>query len=400
MNKIFHKLLSSLVSLMLIVTASFVPELFNFSTTNAVGNFQASSGVYELIGTSTNEHTGAFYLWQNSNTIFVAISVNVNRNQLNDVQMNGVSANSIHYLGKNILLNVFQTGSTGGSPILSVMPPSKNANNPNSWVVAGFVMNNIPSSFRLSVRTPPGHAITNIIYTVSGALEVFHEYPPTSPILDATQSMGSNSLGGIAPGTYIFNPRPSEGFEYNSIILKIDDVLVGTAVMGTASSFTIADGVINVSESGVVNLILNRTSARKFVFTFSYQPIDFLLTIVYEFGNGLTAAPTYTSTLNFQNSYSVVSPIILGFTPDLAAVSGIMPAQNRTVTVTYTAIDFTFTFDPNFGTGANVVQTFNIGGSVAGTTFARPGFTFVGWTLDEAGLVAYTGGLTNLEAAV
>ena len=74
------------------------------------------------------------------------------------------------------------------------------------------------------------------------------------------------------------------------------------------------------------------------------------------------------------------------------------PAQNIYVYAQWEAIDFTFTFDPNFGTGANVVQPFNIGGSVAGTTFARPGFTFVGWTLDEAGLVAYTGGLTNLPA--
>jgi uncharacterized repeat protein (TIGR02543 family) len=75
-----------------------------------------------------------------------------------------------------------------------------------------------------------------------------------------------------------------------------------------------------------------------------------------------------------------------------------LPAENIYVYAQWEAIDYTFTFDPNFGDGANVVQEFNVGGSVAGTSFTRTGFTFVGWTTDEAGLVAYTGGLTNLPA--
>jgi uncharacterized repeat protein (TIGR02543 family) len=384
---------------MLVVTASFVPELFNFSTANAVGTYQADSGVYDLLGTSTNDHTDAFYLWQNGNTIYVAVTVNVNENQLNDVQMNGVSATTIDYLGKSVLLNVYQTGNLGGTPILSVMPPAKTSNNPNSWVIAGFVMTTIPSSFQLSVLTPGGHAITNVTYTVSGVLDVYHQYPPTAPTLDEGQSLGSNTLGGIAAGTYTFNPSPTLGFEYSSVTLEVDGVLVGTAVMGTASSFPIADGVINVSASGVISLVLSQTSGREYDFTYSYQLSDYLLTILYEFEDGTTAATTYTDTLNYQDPYSVASPSITGFTPDVATVSGTMPAQNRTVTVTYTAIDYSFTFVPNWGSEVNEVRSFNVGGSVTPPTFTRDGYTFTGWTTDQAGLVLYVAGFTNLSAS-
>jgi uncharacterized repeat protein (TIGR02543 family) len=75
-----------------------------------------------------------------------------------------------------------------------------------------------------------------------------------------------------------------------------------------------------------------------------------------------------------------------------------MPARNVTVYGLWEEIDYTFTFDPNYGEELVVEQTFQIGGSVEGTTFTRDGFTFIGWTLDEDGEVPYTGGLTNLPA--
>jgi uncharacterized repeat protein (TIGR02543 family) len=398
MKKAFHKLLSATVSFMLIITASFMPGLFNLSIANAAGSYEADSGVYELLGTSTNDHTDAYYLWQKGNTIFVAVSVNVNQNQLNDVQMNGVSANTIDYLGKSVLLKVFLTGELGGTPILDVAPPAKTSNNPNSWVIAGFVMNNISSSFLLSVLTPGGHAITNVSYTVKGALDVYHEYPPTSPVLDGDQSFGSNTLGGIAPGSYTFNPSPTLGFEYTSVQLVVDGVVVGTAVSGTPFSYPFEDGTISVSESGVITLLLTKTSSKSYDFIYSYELSDYLLTIVYEYADGTTAAPDYTATLNYQDPYSVASPSITGFTPSSATVSGTMPAQNRTVTVTYTAIDYSFTFVANWGSELNEVRSFNIGGSVTPPTFTRDGYTFTGWTTDQAGLNLYVDGFTNLSA--
>ncbi|MBS3987248.1 MAG: InlB B-repeat-containing protein, partial [Erysipelothrix sp.] len=403
MKRFYHKLLSSIVSFMLIITASFVPELFNFSIANAVGNYEAKTGVYSLTGTSTNDHSDAYYVWEKGNTLFVAVSVNINSNQLSDVTFNGISASRITYLGytdsnsKNpVFLKVFEEGNLGGIPILNVAPPSKTSNNPNSWVVAEFDLTSLPTNFRLSVLTAGGHAINNVLYTVVGALEVFHEYPPTDPALDGTQSFGSNTLGGIAADSYTLHPNPEMGFEYVSVLLKIDNVVVGTASVGTPTSIPFSDGTINVAADGTITLVLTKTSSKVYDFIYTYQLSDYLLTIHYEYEDGSTAAPDYTDTLNYQDPYSVVSPTIPGYTPSLATVSGTMPASNRTVTVTYTAIDYTFTFVPNWGSVLNEVRSFNVGGSVIPPVFTRDGYTFKGWTSDQAGLNLYVDGFTNL----
>ena len=44
MSRFLHKLLSVTVSLMLVITASFVPEIFNFSTARAVGPINQKLG--------------------------------------------------------------------------------------------------------------------------------------------------------------------------------------------------------------------------------------------------------------------------------------------------------------------------------------------------------------------
>ena len=75
-----------------------------------------------------------------------------------------------------------------------------------------------------------------------------------------------------------------------------------------------------------------------------------------------------------------------------------MPPMDVTVYAQWEVIDYTFTFDPNYGEEDVVEQIFNVGGSVEGTSFTRIGYEFVGWTVDEAGETEYTGGLDNLPA--
>ena len=61
------------------------------------------------------------------------------------------------------------------------------------------------------------------------------------------------------------------------------------------------------------------------------------LTIYYV--NGETDDPiaeTHTESPAFSSTYSVTSPVIAGYTADLAVVEGTMPAKDVTVTVTYT----------------------------------------------------------------
>ena len=61
------------------------------------------------------------------------------------------------------------------------------------------------------------------------------------------------------------------------------------------------------------------------------------LTIHYVYASGGEAKPDHTEVLNFGAPYSVTSPSIPGYTADKPVVTGTMPAEPVTVTVTYTA---------------------------------------------------------------
>lgn len=61
------------------------------------------------------------------------------------------------------------------------------------------------------------------------------------------------------------------------------------------------------------------------------------LTIHYVYASGGEAKPDHTEVLGFGAPYSVISPSIPGYTADKPVVTGTMPAESVTVTVTYTA---------------------------------------------------------------
>ena len=64
----------------------------------------------------------------------------------------------------------------------------------------------------------------------------------------------------------------------------------------------------------------------------------YVLTINYQYEDGTEAAESYIAELYENDEYSVASPVIEGYTADILAVTGVMPAEAVTVTVTYTAI--------------------------------------------------------------
>ncbi len=59
------------------------------------------------------------------------------------------------------------------------------------------------------------------------------------------------------------------------------------------------------------------------------------LTVTYTYADGTQAAQPYTETLQEGAAYSVDSPVLEGYSPDQATVSGTMGTENVTVTVTY-----------------------------------------------------------------
>ena len=67
-----------------------------------------------------------------------------------------------------------------------------------------------------------------------------------------------------------------------------------------------------------------------------YTRNSYTLTINYVYRDGSKAAESHIETILYGKDYSVTSPKISGYTADKLVVSGTMPADNRTVTVTYT----------------------------------------------------------------
>ena len=67
-----------------------------------------------------------------------------------------------------------------------------------------------------------------------------------------------------------------------------------------------------------------------------YTRNSYTLTINYVYRDGSEAAKTYTESVKYNDTYSVTSPKISGYTADKLVVSGTMPAENITVKVTYT----------------------------------------------------------------
>jgi len=66
-----------------------------------------------------------------------------------------------------------------------------------------------------------------------------------------------------------------------------------------------------------------------------YTPKDCPLTIKYQYADGTEAFPPYTGTVKYNGNYSVESPALLGYEPNIPVVSGVMNSDGREIVVTY-----------------------------------------------------------------
>ncbi len=66
-----------------------------------------------------------------------------------------------------------------------------------------------------------------------------------------------------------------------------------------------------------------------------YTPKDCTLTIKYQYADGSEAFPPYTGTVKYNGNYSVESPALLGYEPNIPVVSGVMNSDGREIVVTY-----------------------------------------------------------------
>ncbi|MBQ1652788.1 MAG: MucBP domain-containing protein, partial [Bacteroidales bacterium] len=83
--------------------------------------------------------------------------------------------------------------------------------------------------------------------------------------------------------------------------------------------------------------------AQDVVVTVTYNVNYYTLTINYVNADNDVVSPAYTNQVAYGAEYSVESPVIPHYTASQTVVSGTMPAEDVTVTVTYTAITYTIT---------------------------------------------------------
>ena len=92
------------------------------------------------------------------------------------------------------------------------------------------------------------------------------------------------------------------------------------------------------------------------------------LTINYQYTDESEASAQYSQSYYYEQSYSVTSPTITGYTPDVATVSGTMGTTNVTTTVTYSANQYNVTFNANKPSGMSSTITMTLGGSSTTTS--------------------------------
>ena len=122
----------------------------------------------------------------------------------------------------------------------------------------------------------------------------------------------------------------------------------------------------------------------------TYTINSYILTVNYLYADGTTAAASHTESVNYNASYSVTSPAITGYTPDLAVVTGTMGTENVTVDVTYTINSYVISAsaNPTVGGSVNGAGTYNHFETAILTATASTGYTFINWT--ENGTVIST----------
>jgi hypothetical protein len=111
--------------------------------------------------------------------------------------------------------------------------------------------------------------------------------------------------------------------------------------------------------------------------TVTYSPVEYTLTINYQYTGGSQAATSVTRAVKYGESYSITSPVIDGYTPSQTTVSGTLP-ENKTVLVLYSAGQYTGTF--NIEGETPIVHRYEYGATIAVPSTGMTGYTFSGWS--------------------
>lgn len=113
-----------------------------------------------------------------------------------------------------------------------------------------------------------------------------------------------------------------------------------------------------------------------------YSQLFYPLTIKYQYADGTQAAEDAVANYPMGFEYGVPSPEISGYTPNQAMVSGIMPAQAVTETVTYVGKPYTLTIIYQYENGLQATDTYQ-GWFITGSHYSIPSPKIEGYAPSE-----------------
>ena len=258
--------------------------------------------------------------------------------------------------------------------------------------------------------------------------------PAATPVKEGNTFAGwSRTQGATTPDADLGNMDSVEGVSFYAVFTPNDYTITyrfraaaGTTINFTTANYTFTDGQANQTSLTPAAAVLTRIDTYAFgetivapaisipgyqvatispaipetmpagnrVINITISVNTYTLTVNYVMSDGSTAPAAHTEDVAYNASYSVASPAVTGYTPDVATVTGTMDDTNgKTVTVTYTPNAHTVTWVLDGGNingeTANVVQNYVFGDTiVAPAQPVKDGYTFDGWTPAPAATVA------------
>ena len=227
---------------------------------------------------------------------------------------------------------------------------------------------NVAYGASYSVASPAVTGYTPDIATVSGTMDtvggksVTVTYTPNQYALNVTYVVSDGKV--TAPAAH------TEQVAYNAIYS-----VASPAVTGYSPDFDYVEGIMDV--------VGGKSH------TVTYTPNDYRLTINYVMsdGNDAVKPDTYSREYTFNTDYSVASPAVAGYTPDVATVTGTMDDVNgKTVTVIYTPNEYALNITYVMSDGNNAVKPADVVNQMVtyNTTFTVASPAVAGYTPDIA----------------
>ena len=241
----------------------------------------------------------------------------------------------------------------------------------------------LPAAADLSIYIKTGYAVAFVGWYAEGDTE---ETIVTEITAGTTGEMSFVAKYAETPNTYtvVFDSNTGTGemsdqvFTYDvqqaiaaNTFSKTGHTFAGwnTAADGSGTPYADGAAVSNLAAEGTVTLYAQWT-VNSYKLTVNYTGYS-------------EAIPSHEEDVVYDTAYSVVSPVKTGYTADILTVSGTMPAEAVTVTVTYTINTYIITWKNNDGSTIDTTEV-NYGAVPAHADASKEAtaqytYTFSGW---------------------